>query len=373
MPQPAEYPPGVLVPAVATGADAASSAGGTAAFAAGGGAGSAAVYAPAEVAAAPLPPEPSLADIMRQIQHMQMVSAQQIAIMTTSHQNTMQRLHETLTKQHDETKQELQSLQMKHDELATVLTGRVEAIEARLAKYESLEQGFDDRFKTMQATLKQQLLEELRGSKGDILRPPAVQPGERPRFIAARIFLRGFCDFGAEATQGISKAQAKTIVDGLFSHLDRSITAYFPASPRHYYTARFRSSQIVLTLRDTVQQGDAEYVTEQLNEAIRAHHMAYLGRSLFAVAEKELWKRIRNAALIKAANVIANHCTVPPNCHIEKAWADGTLFAVVDDHTYPLGTWKNDSWAWNEASLRALWPSVQAEDLSLAYDALGRR
>jgi hypothetical protein len=310
---------------------------------------------------------------MRQIQHMQMVSAQQIAIMTTSHQTDMQRLHETLAKQHDETKQELQSLRLRHDELASVLTGRVEAIEARLAKYESTEQGLDDRFKTMQATLKQQLLEELRGSKGDILRPPAVVAGERPRFVATRIFLRGFCDFGAEATHGISKAQAKTVVDELFSHLDRSTAAYFMAPPRHFYTARFRSSQIVLALRDNVQTGDAEHVTEQLNDTIRSQRLVYHGRPIFAVAEKELWKRIRNAALIKAANVIANHCTVPPDCHIEKAWADGTLFAVVEQHTYPLGIWKNDTWVWNESSLRALWPSIQAEDLSLAFDALGRR
>jgi hypothetical protein len=263
----------------------------------------------------------------------------------------------------------LLALKTKHEELASLLTGRVEAIEARLSKYEAPEQGLEDRFRSMQATLKQQLLEELRGSKGDVLRPPALPSGERPRFVASRIFLRGWCDFGAETSHGISKEQAKSLVDRIWRHLDRETYAYFAEPPRHFYTARFRSSQIVLALRDNIKAGDAEWLAGQLNETLKAKSVVHDGRAVFAVAEKELWKRLRNAAVIKASKVIYNECSVPDDWQIEKAWADGALSAVHEGDNFHVGTWKNDRWSWNAESLRTLWPSISPEDLSLAFVA----
>jgi hypothetical protein len=309
---------------------------------------------------------------MKQIQHMQQCNAHQLALMSSTHDASMQRLNDTLKVQHEETKRELNDLKLRHERLASVLTDRVEAIEARLAKYDAMEQGLEDRFKSMQATLKQQLLEELKASRDDVLRPPALVSGERPRFVASRIFLRGWCDFGMETQHGITKDHAKALVNRIWGYLDRDVCSYFIPPPRHFYTARFRSSQIVLALKDTAKAGDAEWLAEQLNDVLRSKHVMHNDRQVFAVAEKELWKRLRNAAIIKAEKVIMNECTVPDCMHIEKAWSDGALLAVLEGRTFALGEWKSDAWSWN-SDIRVLWPTVQVEDLTLAFEALGRR
>jgi chaperonin cofactor prefoldin len=309
---------------------------------------------------------------MKQIQYMQQCSAHQLALMSSGHDQSMQRLNDTLKAQHEETKRELGDLKLRHEKLASVLTERVEAIESRLAKYDAMEQGLEDRFKSMQVSLKQQLLEELKASKDDVLRPPALASGERPRFVASRIFLRGWCEYGMETQHGITKDHAKSLVNRIWGYLNRDTSSYFVAPPRHFYTARFRSSQIVLALKDTAKAGDAEWLAEQLNDVLRSKHVSHNDRQVYAVAEKELWKRLRNAAIIKAEKVILNECTVPDCMHLEKAWPDGALLAVLEGRTYTLGEWKSDAWLWN-SDIRVLWPTVQTEDLTLALEALGRR
>jgi hypothetical protein len=102
------------------------------------------------------------------------------------------------------------------------------------------------------AELKKEIVQEVRGDStvgAPVLSRPFVPSASSigniyAKLVPRRLFIKGFCNFGCEADEGISESQAKTVANSLLAHLKFEYRKFLAENNGGILAARFRNSQI---------------------------------------------------------------------------------------------------------------------------------
>ena len=108
--------------------------------------------------------------------------------------------------------------------------------------------------------LKKEIVQEVRGdSRAGVpvaarpsvpLAAAPVTPHESDKFVPRRLFIKGFCNYGCEADQGISEASATTAATSCLTQLRVEYRRFLAENNGGVMAPRFRNSQITALIRD---------------------------------------------------------------------------------------------------------------------------
>ena len=194
--------------------------------------------------------------------------------------------------------------------------------------------------------------------------PPLPIP-QSARFVARKVFIKGFCEFGKDATDGISTEEAGLVGAAMVNLLPSSLKATVERILAPY----FKNRQITLILREDSAPETAWEMVQNLNEVIKSGGHNVGGRPIYAVADAEKWKKDRNAALAKAHRTLVDEYTLQKGdrCHLD--WAGGVLYHVRGNDSSTMGSWhRSKGWVWQHDQLKKVWSGVDVAALDLAMN-----
>jgi hypothetical protein len=191
------------------------------------------------------------------------------------------------------------------------------------------------------------------------------------KFVPRRLFIKGFCNYGCEADEGISEQNANKAAGALLSHLKVEYRNFLAVQNGGILAPRFRNSQITLLLRDDAPPDAAWLILKDLKAVLEHQPMHINKRAIFVQADAEVWKKQRRAGLAKASQAISDeYSNGGPDVEITKDWPSGTLWAGKLDKTHKLGHWdRNRGWMWHEKALKLLIPEVDVSVLEMSMNS----
>jgi uncharacterized membrane-anchored protein YhcB (DUF1043 family) len=214
------------------------------------------------------------------------------------------------------------------------------------------------------------------GSTSSASKPPDLGHAREysaTKWVARKVFLRGWCPWKGEAEHGLTKIQCTAVVQKLLSSLPAGMTDCLEDGARQYTCPRFRNSQIILNLRDDAGEECAWELAKACNDSIKNNAMDVRGREIYAAAEQPLWKRMRNSCIARAAVVVRDELEERPDWVVTRAWPDCALMMERGETCIILGVWKDGlRWQWNAANIHRLWPTANVADLDVAFEATQR-
>jgi hypothetical protein len=191
------------------------------------------------------------------------------------------------------------------------------------------------------------------------------------RFVPRKLFIKGFCNFGCEADEGISETVAKAVANSLLSHLKTEYRMFLADENGGISATRLRNSQITLLLRDDVHDDAAFLILKDLKLLLAGTHMHINKKPIFLHLDSEPWKKRRRAGLATASQFVADEFSNGgPGVDIIKDWTSGTLWANRQDVAYKLGHWdRNRGWMWHEKAVKLLIPDADLCALELSMNS----
>jgi hypothetical protein len=129
---------------------------------------------------------------------------------------------------------------------------------------------------------------------------------ESEKFVPRRLFIKGFCNYGCDADEGISEASTKTAANSLLTHLKVEYRKFLAEHNGGIFVPRFRNSEITLLIRDGAPDDAAWLILKELKTVLEHAPMHINKRPNFIQADAELWKKQRRAGLAKASQAISD-------------------------------------------------------------------
>ena len=194
--------------------------------------------------------------------------------------------------------------------------------------------------------------------------PPLPVPASA-RFVARKVFIKGFCEFGKDSTDGISTEEAGLVGAAMVGLLAPPLRT----AVEKILAPFFKNRQITLILKEDSPPETAWEMVQNLNEAIKSGGHNVGGRPIYAVADAEKWKKDRNAALAKAHRTLVDEYTLQmgDRCHLD--WAGGVLYHVRGSDSSALGCWhRSKGWIWHHDQLRKIWSGIDGDALDVAMN-----
>jgi hypothetical protein len=229
------------------------------------------------------------------------------------------------------------------------------------------------------AELKKEIVQEVRGDSrvgAPVLSRPFVPSASSignlcEKFVPHRLFIKGFCNFGCEADEGISESKAKTAAHSLLAHLKFEYRKFLAENNGGILAARFRNSQITLLLRDGAPDHAAWLILKDLKTVLERTPMHINKRPIFVQIDTELWNKQRRAGLAKASQALSDeYSSGGPGVDITKDWTSGTLWANKLDKAFKLGHWdRNRGWMWHEKAVKLLIPEADLSVLEMSVNS----
>jgi uncharacterized coiled-coil protein SlyX len=193
-----------------------------------------------------------------------------------------------------------------------------------------------------------------------------------PHFVSERIFLKGWCAYGAETTEGLSKAACEKVFAALVSKLPHAAVSLMAPADKRMLAPYFRNRQITVYLRQDPGREDGYELARMINACIADNNMTVEGRKIYAVNDAELWKKQRNACILQAEATCREKFTARQMWY-HKDWASGALY--VRDASSPegsekvIGSWhKVKGWQW-KASVVSLYSDCTVAELEACMNA----
>jgi hypothetical protein len=336
------------------------------------------------LAAAPPLPDPSLAIIMKSLADIALsnqtleTSESRLELKLEHHVTDLtDRLEAGLKLNRDETNEQICGLRKQMLELQAQQQKQQVDFTAQLAACTSSSSAPFDR-----AEMKKEIVQEVRGDSR--VGAPIIQSGlfvqsassfgnsvESEKFVPRRLFVKGFCNYGCEADEGISEANAKTAPNSILAHLKVDYQIILAENDGGILSPPFRNSQITWLLRDDAPDDAAWLILKDLKTVLERTPMHINQRPIFIQADAELWKKQLRAGLATASQAISDeYSNGGPGVEITKDWTSGTLWANKLDKTNKLGHWdRHRGWMWHEKAVKLLIPEGDLSVLEMSVNS----
>jgi hypothetical protein len=177
---------------------------------------------------------------------------------------------------------------------------------------------------------------------------PPGRGGDVGPFVPTKVFLRGWSTYGQPET-GISEERVLSIMDALLSSVPEGQRGWVARCQAPY----FRNWQGTFSLHPFVTSDQAFQLCKSFNTHLEGEAVLVNGKKLFTVVEAPAWKRLRNAALMRAQEAFLR--VRPGWAHRLKVdFAGGELWCT--EPVVSIGSWSRSSqaWAWKDTSLLLL-------------------
>ena len=199
---------------------------------------------------------------------------------------------------------------------------------------------------------------------------PRFKPVEpEGRFIARRIFLKGWCHFGREATEGLKEQDAV--------HMCTKILSLLPVGSRslleldRIQAPYFRNRQVTIQISELAADNSAYTLCQEINAIIKSNDIHVGNRPVYAVGDAPQWKKTRNAALAKARSAVESELMIDGGAVVVMTmdWPAGQLWGEHHQQAALLGSWnRNKGWTWCAGTVKQIWPKADLAVLGLAVE-----
>jgi hypothetical protein len=198
----------------------------------------------------------------------------------------------------------------------------------------------------------------------------AATTGAMGRFVARKLFLRGFCQFGEEQTLGLKSFDLKHVGLGLVAKLEDDMKPWLEQGDRMFHAPHFKNRQLQVNIAEHAPSDAAWLICKFLNGIIRETGLTVAAKPIYLTPDMEAWKRRRNGAVHRSQETIMKCLTVNSSIGFTKDWASGSLYATMSGEDLFLGAWsqQKDAWAWSTCNLKKWWPDAAIGELNIAME-----
>jgi hypothetical protein len=189
------------------------------------------------------------------------------------------------------------------------------------------------------------------------------------KFVARKIFARGWCTFGCEATEGMKTAELVAAGTSLMNMLTSEMQSWVMDVDKRFHAPHFRNRQLQINLNETGPDDAGWQICRVINDQLRCDGTTLNNKTFYLTPDMELWKRQRNGCLNRANEVILRDLPPLSNSELIKDWAGGKLYFSRGGNDCLLGSWnQRTGWLWTTESLLRLWPQANLQDLATAME-----
>jgi hypothetical protein len=203
------------------------------------------------------------------------------------------------------------------------------------------------------------------------VRPRAVSGGsssgfQAERFIAKKVFLKGWCPFGKDSTHGLSSESAKEMATKLMSSIPTHMREYIDMN-KSPYCPFFKNRQISFVLHDSAPDSAAYDISRAWNDKLKVDGVTYKGFQIYAQADASQFVKDRRASVARARGTIETELLgTADGVTLTTDWASGSLYASKSSIDTMIGKWdKQSGWKWLPG-LKHVWPLADVPCLDLS-------
>jgi hypothetical protein len=178
---------------------------------------------------------------------------------------------------------------------------------------------------------------------------------DEPVFVPRKLFLRGFCPYGKESSQGLSAMALMQFWMSVCPLLQHDVQQLVMAGDRGVSAPRFRNRQLTIYVADGSPVDAAYVLCRDLNEIVKARNMRLRDREVYFTPDQPAWKKRRNYVLKSAEVWVHEHM---PTLLVKTDWPAGRLWRDEAPGTTAicLGEVVSGEWVWSEGAAAILAP-----------------
>lgn len=189
---------------------------------------------------------------------------------------------------------------------------------------------------------------------------PALAP-----FVPRKIFLKGWCPFGKEASHGLNKADAKEIADRCLALLPQSLKDLLDL--REGVVAPFhRNRQLSFSFVPGVDAAAAYHLSRTWNENLRSRQVTVRALDVYVVCDAPMWKKEMRSCMARALHAAEAEFKLEGDI-LTPDWAASSLWMQRGALEDIVGRWdKTKGWRWLLPAIHKFDARVELSTLDLA-------
>jgi len=141
------------------------------------------------------------------------------------------------------------------------------------------------------------------------------------KFVARKMFARGWCTFGCEATEGVKSAELIAAGSALIDMLTSEMQSWVMEPAKRFHAPHFRNRQLQINLNEVGPEDAGWQICRVINDRLKNEGSTLNGKSFYLTPDMELWKRQRNGCINRANEVILRDLPPLSNSELIKDWA----------------------------------------------------
>jgi len=130
------------------------------------------------------------------------------------------------------------------------------------------------------------------------------------KFVARKLFARGWCTFGSEATEGMKTADLIEAGTSLINMLTSEMQSWLQPVEQRFHAPHFRNWQLQINLNEVGPDDAGWQICKVINDRLRSEGTTMNNKSFYLTPDMELWKRQRNGCINRANDVVLRE--LPP-------------------------------------------------------------
>jgi hypothetical protein len=178
---------------------------------------------------------------------------------------------------------------------------------------------------------------------------------DEPVFVPRKLFLRGFCPYGKESSQGLSAMVLVQFWMSVSALLQQDVLQLVMPGDRGVSAPRFRNRQLTIYVADGSPVDAAYVLCRDLNEILKSRNMRLRDREVYFTPDQPAWKKRRNYVLKSAEVWVLEHMPALP---VKTDWPAGRLWRdeAPNVPAICLGEVVSGEWVWSEGAAAILAP-----------------
>jgi len=189
------------------------------------------------------------------------------------------------------------------------------------------------------------------------------------KFVARKLFARGWCTFGCEATEGMKTADLIAAGTSLINMLTSEMQSWVETADKRFHAPHFRNRHLQINLNEVGPDDAGWQICRVINDRLKSEGTTMNNKTFYLTPDMELWRRQRNGCLNRANDVILRELSPLGNSELIKDWAGGKLYFSHGGNDCLLGSWNSkNGWSWTAASIQQLWPQADLQQLATAME-----
>ena len=189
------------------------------------------------------------------------------------------------------------------------------------------------------------------------------------RFVARRIFLKGWCHYGREAAEGLKEQDSVNMCMKILNLLPVGSRSLVDLD--RVQAPFFRNRQVTIQIQERAADNTAYMLSQEINEIIKSNNIHVSIRPVYAVGDSPQWKKARNAAVAKARSAVESELMIDGGASVVMTmdWPAGQLWGEHQHQAALLGSWnRNKGWTWCAGTVLTIWPKADLAALGLAVE-----